>query len=56
MRLSIKYEQKLKKKNALNALDVGVMATEICRLKTILYHIGVSVADENLAKLRLWKD
>ena len=56
MRLSLKYEQKLKKKAALNALDVGVMATEICRLKTILYHIGVSVADENLAKLRLWKD
>ena len=56
MRLSLKYEQKLKKKAALNALDGGVMATEICRLKTILYHIGVSVADENLAKLRLFKD
>lgn len=56
MRLSIKYVQKLKKKNALNALDVGVMATEIHRLKTILRHIGVSVADENLAKLRLFKD
>lgn len=56
MRLSLKYEQKLKKKSALNALDVGVMATEIHRLKTILSHIGVSVADENLAKLRLWKD
>ena len=56
MRLSLKYEQKLKKKAALNVLDVGVMATEICRLKTILYHIGVSVADENLQKLRLFKD
>lgn len=56
MRLSLKYEQKLKKKAALNVLDVGVMATEIHRLKTILRHIGVSVEDENLAKLRLFKD
>jgi len=56
MRLSIKYQQKLEKKDALNALDVGVMATEICRLKTILYNIGVNTDDKNLRKLRLWKE
>ena len=56
MRLSIKYEQKLDKKLLINELDIGVLATEIIRLKAILYRCNVAVDDQNLLKLRLWHD
>lgn len=56
MRLSIKYEQKLDKKLPINELDIGVLATEILRLKKILYDAGVCPEDKNLVKLRLWRD
>lgn len=56
MRLSIKYQQKVDKKQQINELDIGVLATEILRLKKILYDAGVSPDDKNLLKLRLWKD
>lgn len=56
MRLSLKYEIKMKKNEPLNVLDVGILATEICRIEKILCHIGVSVDREKLQKLRLWKD
>jgi hypothetical protein len=56
MRLSIKYEEKLKKDKFLAVLDIGVISTEICRLKNLLRSIGVSTEEKSLEKLRLWKD
>jgi len=56
MRLSLKYEQKLEKDKFLAVLDIGVISTEICRLKNLLRSIGVSAEDKSLEKLRLWKD
>jgi hypothetical protein len=56
MRLSLKYEQKLEKDKFLAVLDIGVISTEICRLKNLLRSIGVSAEDKSLEKLKLWKD
>lgn len=56
MRLSIKYQQKVDKKQPINELDIGVLATEILRLKKILYDAGVSPDDKNLVRLRFWRE
>lgn len=56
MRLSIKYEEKLRNDKFLFIGDVGVISTEICRLKSILRSVGVSTKDKDLEKLKLWKD
>lgn len=56
MRLSIKYEEKLNKQGSIDVLDIGVISTEIFRLKTILKDVGINPKDENIERLKLWKN
>lgn len=51
MKVSIKYENQLKREGYLSMLDVGVISTEICRLIKMLEVLGINTQSENLQKM-----